>query len=61
MNGRIMKKMLPTKAAPTTDRSAVRTQIDENLRRVYDEILTEEVPDRFRDLLAKLKAREAGE
>ncbi|WP_283178446.1 NepR family anti-sigma factor [Gemmobacter sp. 24YEA27] len=46
--------MLPGKPAVATDRSAIRTQIDENLRRVYDEVLTEAVPDRFLQLLAQL-------
>lgn len=42
----------------TTDgsRQAIRDQIDENLKRVYADALNEELPDRFRDLLAKLKA-----
>ena len=34
-------------------------QIDENLRRVYDEAVAEEVPDRFRQLLEKLKEQDA--
>ncbi len=46
--------MLPGKPAGAANRSAIRTQIDENLRRVYDEVLTEDVPDRFRELLARL-------
>lgn len=35
-------------------------QIDENLRRIYDETLNEDVPDRFRDLLEKLRQKTAG-
>ncbi|WP_157970854.1 NepR family anti-sigma factor [Pseudogemmobacter bohemicus] len=46
--------MLPVKPAGATDRLALRTQIDENLRRVYDEVLTEAVPDRFLQLLDQL-------
>ncbi len=42
------------------DRQAIRDQIDENLRRVYTSALNEELPDRFRDLLAQLKARQDG-
>lgn len=38
------------------DRRAIRAQIDENLKRVYSATLNEELPDRFRDLLAQLKA-----
>lgn len=32
--------------------------IDDNLKRVYDETLQEGVPDRFRELLAALKAQD---
>lgn len=48
--------MLSGKPVRAAERSAIRTQIDENLRRVYDEVLTEEVPDRFLELLAKLNS-----
>lgn len=30
--------------------------IEENLRQVYEEVLNEEVPDRFKDLLNRLKS-----
>lgn len=50
--------MLPGKPVSVSARSAVKNQIDENLKRVYDEVLTEAVPDRFKDLLAKLQSRE---
>lgn len=40
----------------TPRRQAMRAQIDENLKRVYSSALQEEMPDRFRDLLAQLKA-----
>lgn len=39
-------------------RQAIREQIDENLKRVYTAALNEELPDRFRDLLAQLKGKE---
>jgi len=39
-------------------KSRLTEQIDENLKRVYDEILKEQVPDRFKDLLAQLKEKE---
>ena len=48
----------PEEKAP--QRQAMRAQIDENLRRVYSTALNEELPDRFRDLLAQLKAAEQG-
>jgi hypothetical protein len=34
-------------------------QIDENLKRVYEAALEEDVPDRFKDLLARLRAQES--
>jgi hypothetical protein len=40
-----------------SSRQAIRNQIDENLKRVYSATVNEELPDRFRDLLAQLKAR----
>jgi hypothetical protein len=36
----------------------MKAQIDENLKRVYQEALSEEVPDRFKELLAQLKAKD---
>ncbi|WP_328803206.1 NepR family anti-sigma factor [Oceanomicrobium pacificus] len=36
-----------------------RIQIDENLKRVYQEAVEEALPDRFHDLLEKLKAQDA--
>lgn len=39
-------------------RQAVEKQIDENLRRVYEQDVTEQVPDRFLDLLKKLREQE---
>lgn len=34
--------------------------IDENLRRVYQDMLDEKVPDRFLDLIAQLKSQDEG-
>ena len=54
-----MTKEAPEKpgvsAGINKNREALKAQIDENLRRAYDAVLTEEVPDRFRDLLARLQ------
>ncbi len=36
----------------------IEKQIDENLRRVYEQDATEEVPDRFLDLLRQLREQE---
>jgi hypothetical protein len=41
-----------------SDRRAIRAQIDENLKLVYSAALNEQLPDRFRDLLAQLKAKD---
>lgn len=38
--------------------AAIRAQIDENLKRAYQQVLTEEVPDRLKELLDQLKARD---
>ncbi len=47
-----------SKTGPVAAQSVFKTQIDENLRKAYQAVLTEEVPDRFRELLARLKAKE---
>lgn len=39
-------------------KEAIRAQIDENLKRVYQSALEESVPDRFKQLLEQLKAKE---
>lgn len=41
------------------DAPPLRAQIDENLKRVYDEALGAEVPGRFKELLAQLRLKEA--
>lgn len=42
---------------PEDDRIAA--LIDNNLKRVYSDIVQEDLPDRFKDLLAVLKAQDA--
>ncbi|WP_284323462.1 NepR family anti-sigma factor [Cypionkella aquatica] len=37
----------------------IKAQIEENLKRVYQSALVEEVPDRFKQLLDQLKVAEA--
>lgn len=39
-------------------RTNLRRQIDENLRRAYQEELEREVPDKFRELLDQLRGKE---
>ena len=41
-------------------KSRLHQQIDENLKRVYEEALNEDIPDRFKDLIARLRAKEGG-
>ncbi|MFV0382485.1 NepR family anti-sigma factor [Paracoccus sp. (in: a-proteobacteria)] len=36
-------------------KEAIEKQIDENLKRVYEQSIQEKIPDRFLDLLKKLK------
>jgi hypothetical protein len=50
--------MKKDKHEDTPRRQAIREQIDENLKRVYAAALNEDLPDRFRDLLAQLKGKE---
>ncbi|MGR3542279.1 MAG: NepR family anti-sigma factor [Hasllibacter sp.] len=40
-------------------RTQVAAQIDENLKRVYSDVIEGDVPDRFKDLIAKLRAGES--
>lgn len=39
--------------------AAIARQIDENLRRVYQQAVEEQVPDRFTDLLRQLKEQDS--
>ena len=41
---------------PPRARAQMRAQIDENLKRVYQASLLEELPDRFKDLLSQLRS-----
>ncbi len=42
------------------ERARLKATIDENLKKVYQETLDEEIPDKFRELLAKLRQKDAG-
>jgi hypothetical protein len=46
-------------ARADTRAEGLRRDIDENLKRVFEASLDPEIPDRFKDLLAQLKARGA--
>jgi len=41
-----------------TPKTRVKQQIDQNLKRVYEDVLNEEVPDRLKDLLAQLRRKD---
>lgn len=56
MMGRKDKDESGSKNAPQV--SAQRDQIDDNLKRVYDDMLDDAVPDRFEDLLRKLREQD---
>lgn len=40
------------------DDARINAIIDSNLKRVYSDLVQEELPDRFKDLLAVLKAQD---
>jgi hypothetical protein len=42
-------------------KSKVDQQIDENLKRVYDDVLNADVPDRFIDLIQQLRQSEGSQ
>lgn len=41
--------------------SSIADEIDKNIKRAYDEVVNEELPSRFTDLLNQLKAQDAGQ
>ncbi|GGA19311.1 hypothetical protein GCM10011498_20230 [Amylibacter cionae] len=43
------------------EKERVATLIDQNLKTIYSDLVQEELPDRFKDLLAVLKAQDAGQ
>lgn len=45
---------------PTPEEDGVDALIDQNLRKVYDDLVEDEVPDRFRSLLDQLRRQEGG-
>lgn len=47
-----------TKKKDERRRMALEKQIDENLRRTYEQDVSEEVPDRFLELLQKLREQD---
>ena len=39
--------------------SRIEQQIDQNLKRAFDEVANQDLPSRFTDLLSQLRARDA--
>ncbi len=55
---RTMKQEKESKDRPGRD---LRDQIDQNLRRVYQDAVQQEVPERFRLLIEQLREKTKGE
>lgn len=53
----VMSKLEPM--GEKRDRQALKQTIEDNLRKVYQELLAEEVPDRFTALIDQLRAQSA--
>ncbi|SNX72431.1 hypothetical protein SAMN05878503_11269 [Cereibacter ovatus] len=51
-------KVMARNKAKDANRKALQQQIDDNLRRVYEEALVQEIPDRFAQLLHQLRRKE---
>lgn len=47
-----------TMGGKTPPKAQLRREIDENLKRVFQSALDQDVPDRFKKLLEQLKAKE---
>lgn len=45
---------------PSRTRPQGSSQIDDNLKRVYDDMLDDTVPDRFEELLRQLREKDRG-
>lgn len=41
--------------------SRIEQEIDDNLRRAFDEVANQELPSRFTDLLSQLRQQDAGQ
>ncbi len=49
-----------TGMADSNPKSTIKHQIDENLKRIYDETLKEQIPDRLTQLLEQLRKKAGG-
>lgn len=55
------RKPLMTENDAHNGEDRIAALIDQNLRRVYSDLVQEDLPDRFKDLLAVLKAQDKEE
>ncbi|WP_050524337.1 NepR family anti-sigma factor [Pseudorhodobacter wandonensis] len=53
------KKNMYGEMANDTPKDKIKQQIEENLKRVYDDALNEPVPDRFLSLLEQLRKQDS--
>ncbi|MFT4149286.1 MAG: NepR family anti-sigma factor [Paracoccaceae bacterium] len=51
---------MSTNTGKSPDASAARASIEDNLRKVYQEALDAEIPDRFKSLLEQLRSAQTG-
>lgn len=56
-----MKQSQPAKAGKSTLPPAVEQQINENLKMLYEQQLQQELPDRLKDLVARLRGAEGAQ
>ena len=54
-------KTPPSAETPPQEEDSVDSLIDQNLRKVYDDLVEDEMPDRFRSLLDQLRRQEGGQ
>jgi hypothetical protein len=52
--------MMYGQMAEDKSKAQLKQHIDQNLKRVYDDALNEELPDRFKQLLERLRQKDAG-
>lgn len=57
---RVPKENMLEDMSDDKERARLKATIDENLKKVYQETLDEEIPDKFRELLARLRQKDAG-
>ncbi len=59
MISEVGQKKMYAGMSDSNPKSKIRDQIDENLKRIYDETLKEEIPDKLTQLLDQLRKKSA--